>query len=273
MMIVDSHVHIFPEEIIGQLPKGFDVMYQAFKREPSPGLSPLEEFIKDMDKAGVDKAVLLPIDAETTWNYKIPNEYIAKTVQRFPDRFVGFASVDPNKGRKGVSELEEAIKSLQLKGLKLVPYLQEFYPNDKKVYPLYEKAVELDIPILTHTGQTYGFPIKHCNPIYLDDVACDFPDLKIIAAHGGWPWVDELLAVATKHNNVYMDLSGWHPKYLPKELLRYANSLLRERTLFGTDYPLLLPSVVLPALKPLLRDKAKPKILGENAAELLSLKK
>ena len=137
-----------------------------------------------------------------------------------------------------------------MRGFKFHPSVQAFYPNDRAAYPLYEAIEELGVPALFHTGQTGigaglpgggGIRLKYSNPMHLDDVAVDFPDLPIIIAHPSFPWQDEALAVATHKPKVYIDLSGWSPKYFPPQLVQYANTLLKHKVLFGSDFPLITP--------------------------------
>lgn len=243
---------------------------------------PIEEMLEEFDRAGVEKAVLLGWDAETGSGLpKLPNEYISKLVDRAPDRFIGFAGVDPHKGEEAVRELRRAVKDLGLVGLKLHPIVQKFFPNDERFYRLWETCVELKIPILSHTGMAAwgaglpggdGYKLKYSNPIYLDDVAADFPELKIIAAHPSWPWQDEILAIAMHKGNVFMDLSGWSPKYFPPTLVQYLKGPLKRKFMFGTDYPFIKPGRWLSDFEQLgLSDEVKKMVLETNARTLLGL--
>jgi predicted TIM-barrel fold metal-dependent hydrolase len=168
-----------------------------------------------------------------------------------------------------------------VRGFKFHPSDQAFYPNDPAVYPLYEVIAEAGIPALFHSGQTGvgagqrgggGIRLKYSNPIYLDDVAVDFPDMPIIIAHPSVPWQDEALAVAAHKPQVYIDLSGWSPKYFPAQLVAQANTLLKEKVLFGSDFPALSPDRWLSDFAKLdIRDEVRPMILKNNAARLLGL--
>jgi predicted TIM-barrel fold metal-dependent hydrolase len=228
-------------------------------------------------------AVIFDIDKETVSDDPfVGNDYVAEVVQRFPDVFIGWASVDPWKGRAAVKELERAVTQLGLRGLKLHPITQAFFPNDERFYPLYAKAQELGIPVLFHTGHTgvgagtpggSGLKLKYSRPIpYLDDVAADFPQLTIIGAHPSWPWQEEMLSVALHKANVYIDLSGWSPKYFPPSLVQYANTLLQDKVLFGSDFPVISPERWLRDFEAAgFRDEVRPKILLENARRVLKL--
>jgi uncharacterized protein len=227
-------------------------------------------------------AVIFEIDAETTSGEPyVGNDYVASIVQKYPEQFMGFASVDPWKGKLAIRELERSVKDLGLRGLKLHPTTQAFFPNDTRFYPLWQKATELGIPVLFHSGQTGvgsgtpgggGYKLKYAHPLLLDDVAADFPDLTIIMAHPAVPWQEEQLAVALHKGNVYIDLSGWSPKYFRPVLVQYISSLLKEKALFGSDYPVLQPDRWLRDFDQLeLKEEVRRKILLENAQKVLKL--
>jgi hypothetical protein len=180
-----------------------------------------------------------------------------------------------------VEELDHAVRDLKLRGLKLHPQVQAFEPNDEKYYAIYSKCVELDVPITFHTGATYwgaglagggGVKLRFSDPMLLDDVAADFPQLKIIMAHPGWPWQDEQLAIAMHKENVYIDLSGWSPKHFPALLVTYLTKLIPQKFLFGTDYPMLSPQRWLEDFKQLnVSSEVRKMVLRENARKLLRL--
>lgn len=227
-------------------------------------------------------AVIFEIDAETTSGKPyVGNDYVASIVQQYPEQFIGFASVDPWKGQLAVNELEHAVKDLGLKGLKLHPSTQAFFPNDTRFYPLWQKAMELEIPVLFHSGQTGvgsgtpgggGHKLKYSHPMLLDDVAADFPDLTIIMAHPAVPWQEEQLAVVLHKGNVYMDLSGWSPKYFRPVLVQYIRSIVQDKALFGSDYPVIQPERWLRDFENLeLKDEVRQKILIDNARMVLKL--
>ncbi len=169
-----------------------------------------------------------------------------------------------------------------VKGFKFHPSIQDFYPNDRMAYPLYEAIAQARLPALFHTGQTGvgantpgggGVRLKYSNPMYLDDVAADFPDMPIILAHPAVPWQDEQLSVAVHKPNVFIDLSGWSPKYFEPKLVQYMNSLLKHKVLFGSDFPVIAPERWLEDFAKLpVKDEVRPLILKENAAKLLKLK-
>jgi predicted TIM-barrel fold metal-dependent hydrolase len=227
-------------------------------------------------------AVIFPVDGEAaTGLAPVPNEEVAEACAENADVLIPFASIDPWKGKGGARDARRLVKEYGVRGFKFHPNYQAFFPNDRAVYVLYEAIQELGVPAIFHTGQTGigagvrgggGIRLKYSDPMLVDDVAVDFPDLKIILAHPSFPWQDEALAVATHKPSVYIDLSGWSPKYFPPQLVRYANSLLKDRVLFGSDFPVISPDRWLADFEKLdIKPEVRPLILKENAARLLNL--
>ena len=227
-------------------------------------------------------AVVFTVDAETvTGRASVPNEEIAEAAAANSDVLIPFASVDPNKGARGVEEARRLIRDHAVRGFKFHPNIQAFYPNDRAFYPLYEVVAEAGLPALFHTGHSGigsglpgggGIRLKYSNPMYVDDVAVDFPELTIVLAHPSFPWQDEAISIALHKEQVFIDLSGWSPKYFPPQLVRYANTLLRNRVLFGSDYPLITPDRWLADFAEAdFKDEVRPLILKENATRLLGL--
>ena len=227
-------------------------------------------------------AVVFTVDAETvTGRASVPNEEIAEAAAANSDVLIPFASVDPNKGARGVEEARRLILDHGVRGFKFHPNVQAFYPNDRAFYPLYEVVAEAGLPALFHTGHSGigsglpgggGIRLKYSNPMYVDDVAVDFPELTIVLAHPSFPWQDEAISIALHKEQVFIDLSGWSPKYFPPQLVRYANTLLRNRVLFGSDYPLITPDRWLADFAEAdFKDEVRPLILKENATRLLGL--
>jgi uncharacterized protein len=229
-------------------------------------------------------AVVFTVDAEHATGHKpIGNEEVAQACAEHADTLIPFASIDPWRGQDGARTARRLVEEYGVRGFKFHPSLQGFAPNDRMAYPLYEVIEELGVPALFHTGQTGigagvpgggGIRLKYSNPMLVDDVAVDFPDLRIILAHPSFPWQDEALAVATHKPHVHIDLSGWSPKYFPPQLVRYANSLLQDKVLFGSDYPVITPDRWLADFAELdIKPEVRPKILKDNAARLLGLVK
>jgi uncharacterized protein len=207
---------------------------------------------------------------------------IIERAREHTDILIPFGSVDPARGAEAVRMARQQIEA-GARGFKFHPSSQAFLPNDRSVYPVYEVIQEAGLPALFHTGQTGagagtrgggGIRLAYSNPIYLDDVAVDFPDMPIILAHPSFPWQEEALSVATHKPQVYIDLSGWSPKYFAPILVQYANTLLKNKVLFGTDFPVLTPERWMSDLeKTEIRDEVKPGIFKHNAAKLLGLAK
>lgn len=259
----------------------YNEMYSASKEAVEILKSdPFGILIHLMDEAGVDLAILPAEDAETTMGMITPNDTVAKFIEKAPDRFIGMAGIDPHKGMKALDELVHAVKDLGMKALCLEPWLHKIHSNDKLYYPIYAKCVELDIPVWIHSSLNFVPQLKmdFGRPVYLDEVAGHFPELKIIAGHGGWPWVNELMAVLWRHDNVFMDISAINPAYMTKpgsgweSLLCYGNSLLQDRVLFGTAWPARQFKDSVDGIMALpLKEEVKKKWLGGNAKKLLKL--
>jgi predicted TIM-barrel fold metal-dependent hydrolase len=270
---VDVHVHPPTKEFLLDS-GGPSIEAAARKFGHKPELATIEQMLTEFAACGIETLVLFAWDAETaTGRPRVPNEYVARIADKFPDRIIGFASVDPRK-ESAVRDLEHAVRDLKLRGLKLHPQAQAFEP-------IYAKCEELDIPITFHTGSTYwgaglkgggGLKLRFSNPILLDDIAADFPQLDMIMAHPGWPWQDEQLAVAMHKENAYVDLSGWSPKYFAPLLVTYMGKMIPHKFLFGTDYPMLSPRRWLQDFEALpLSAEVKRMVLRENARTLLRL--
>ena len=227
-------------------------------------------------------AVIFPVDSERETGYRrYKNEEVAELAAENSDVLIPFASIDPAKGKLGAREARRLVEEFGVKGFKFHPTLQGFYPNDRSAYTLYEAIAESGAISLFHTGQTgvgagmrggNGMRLKFSNPMYIDDVAVDFPDMPIILAHPSFPWQEEALAIATHKPNVYIDMSGWSPKYFPQILVRYANTILKKKMLFGSDWPMITPERWLSDFEKIdIRDEVRPLILKDNAARLLGM--
>lgn len=244
--------------------------------------SSTDQLLEEMDDASISKAVVLGQDTHATKNpsfknYTMKNDSLAGLAKKSKDRLVPFAGVDPNAGRAAVRELKRAVKELGMRGLKIHSSANSVYPNDRRrMYPIYEFCQEHSVPILFHTGTTGlgDCEIKYSKPEFLDEVCQSFPELKVVMAHFGWPWSDVAIAVALRSANVFIDVSGWKPKYLPASILPYMNGNLQDRFLFGTDYPMLRQKEWMNDFDAHLRAKLKPgvseKLLRLNAQKLLA---
>ncbi len=227
-------------------------------------------------------AVIFPVDAERETGYRrYSNDEVLEQVKDNSDVLIPFASIDPWKGKMAVREARRLIEECGVKGFKFHPTMQGFFANDRMAYPFYEVLAEHKCVALFHTGQTgvgsgmrggNGMRLKYSNPMYMDDVAVDFPDMNIILAHPSFPWQEEALAVAQHKPNVYIDLSGWSPKYFPEILVRYCNSILKKKVLFGSDWPMITPERWLADFEKIaIKDHLREDIIKNNAARLLGL--
>lgn len=279
--MIDFHTHpVLIREFVEKYPNYERSARQVFNI--GNNFQPLETFFLQMDVAGIEKAVLLPIDCKRARKDAVSsNEQVAELCAR-SKRFIGFASVDPLK--KGAArELENAVKKLGLKGLKLDPALQDFRPDARKVYPVYEAAEALRIPLLIHTGMSWApeTPLERGLPLHIEQPIRDFPKLNFVLAHFGWPWVWEATALALKYPNVYLDTSCLYYDS-PKEFYQFVFSKqipttviersLRNKIVFGSNYPRVEIKNMVHALKSLqLTEGCLNKILKENAEKLLGI--
>jgi len=276
---IDIHVHPKTEEFIRATGARAAQMAAYFKRENAPVSF---EALADQYRGRRMMAVLLNSDDESvSGNPPVPNDTIAEAVRRHPDVFLGFGGVDPWKGAAAVREIERCATELGLRGLKFNPGRQKFFPNDQRFYPLYEAAAKHGLIVLFHTGMLgagagtpggMGYKLKYTQPIHLDDVAGDFPELRIIGAHPSWPWQEESLAIARHKSNFYIDLSGWAPKYFSPSLVQYANTILQDKVLFGSDWPAIKVERWLEEFAELpIKPEVRRKIMLDNARALLGL--
>ncbi|HEX9359841.1 MAG TPA: amidohydrolase family protein [Streptosporangiaceae bacterium] len=279
---IDVHVHAevssqggtsLPAELV----EASNAYFRVADRQ-RPTLGEIAAYYRERQMA----CVVFTVDAEAASGQPpVPNEEVAEAAAAHPDVIIPFASIDPARGRAGARQARRLVTEHGVRGFKFHPSLQGFFPNHRSAYALYEVIEELGVPTVFHTGQTGigagapgggGIRLKYSNPMLIDDVAADFPGLTIILAHPSFPWQDEALAVATHKPGVHIDLSGWSPKYFPPQLVQYANSLLQDKVMFGSDYPLLTPDRWLADFAKLpIKPAVREKILKTNAARLLGL--
>lgn len=277
---IDVHVHAEVSSREPQPPSQFQKAAQVyFKHEhPRPTLAETAAYYRER-RLG---CVVFSVDGEHARGQRpVPNEEVAEAAAENADVMMAFASVDPARGAAGVAEARRLIEHFDVKGFKFHPQYQEFFPNDRSAYPLYEVIAEAGLPALFHTGHSGmgtgmpgggGIRLKYGNPMDVDDVAVDFPDMPIILAHPSWPWQDEALSICLHKPQVYIDLSGWSPKYFPPQLVQFANTRLKHKVLFGSDYPLITPDRWLEDFASIeIRDDVRPLILKDNAARLFKL--
>jgi uncharacterized protein len=280
---IDVHVHTersraghdpMPAELREAAARYFG---NAFTGDALPTVDDVAAYYRERGLA----AVVFTVDWELeSGRAPIPNEEIAAAARDNDDVLIAFASVDPAR-HDAPERARRLIEEHGVRGFKFHPNLQQFFPNDRAAYPLYEVIAAAGLPALFHSGHSGigtglpgggGLHLKYSNPLCLDDVAADLPELKIVLAHPSFPWQDEAISVCLHKANVWIDLSGWSPKYFPPQLVQYANTQLRGKVLFGSDFPLLTPDRWLAdfAEAPF-RDEVRPLILKENAVALLGL--
>jgi uncharacterized protein len=276
---IDFHVHPPVPEWLDASMEGYIEAAERYFRS-SVSSRTFGEIASEYQRLDI-LAVILAWDAETaTGRPRLSNDVVAQACREYPATFVGFGSVDPHKGNEALAELER-IAELGLLGVKLHPSLQNFSPDNERYWPLYRRMSELGLAALFHTGTSgigagmpggQGIRIDLARPILLDPIAAAFPELQIIAAHFGYPWHVELLAMALHKTNIWIDISGWAPKYIPPEIVREMRGRLRDRFLFGSDYPFIQPERCLRELEGLdLPAEVLQRILLENGRGLLRL--
>ena len=280
---VDVHVHIeadghghysLDDELIAA-----SARYFRADHDRTPTLEQIAERYRSLKMA----AVVFTVDAGTATGHRpLSSEQIAEQAAAHGDVLIAFGSVDPLRA-DAVEHARRLVTEHGVRGFKFHPSLQGFSPSDSRMYPLWAEIESLGVPALFHTGQTgigaglpggRGIKLRLSDPMLLDDVAADFPSLTVILAHPSVPWAESAISMATHKSNVYIDLSGWSPRYFPPSLVRAANSYLQDKVLFGTDYPLLTPERWLRDFETLdLKPGVRPKILKDNAVRLLGLDK
>jgi len=280
---IDTHVHIESDghgqfALDQELIDGSAVYFKG-DHERTPSVPQVAEYYRQRRIA----AVVFTVDAHTALGQPaLSSEAIIAAAADHDDVLLPFASVDPHDGASAGARLRE-LAVAGARGLKLQPTLQDFVPNDRAHYPLYEAAAELALPVVFHTGQTgigaglpggRGIKLRYSDPMLVDDVAADHPGLSIVLAHPSVPWQDAAISMATHKANVFIDLSGWSPKYFPAQLVRAANGLIKHKVLFGSDYPMITPDRWLADFEQLeIKPDVRPLILKDNAARLLGLGK
>jgi uncharacterized protein len=280
---IDMHVHVesdghghqsLDDELLAASAKYFG----ADQQRRSPTVEDIADYYRRQQMA----AVVFTVDATTrTGHPALSSEQIADRAAAHADVLIPFGSVDPLAGDEAVRRARRLIAEHGVRGFKFHPSLQGFFPDDRRWYPLYQVIADAGVPAVFHTGQTgigaglpggRGIRLRLSDPMLLDDVAADFPELTVILAHPSVPWQDAAISIATHKANVHIDLSGWSPRYFPPQLVRAANSFLQDKVMFGTDYPLLTPERWLRDFGQLeIKPQVRAKILKGNAARLLGL--
>ncbi len=237
-----------------------------------------DEFIALMDKAGIGKVCIPSVKMaryrknEMIWD--ISEEEVFEVVRQNPDRFIGLAGVNPFSGQQGLRQMEKAIKEYGFKGVYMHTYGFGIPVNHKLYYPYFAKCVELDVPFITQVGHSAEVvPSDLAKPILLDEIAVDFPELRLVGAHTGWPWVEEMLAIAWKHPNVYVGIDAYMPKYLDPALIQFIKGRGMKKVLYGTNGPLMFThDITMAQINQLgFSDNVKEHLLRKNAECIFNL--
>ena len=280
LVAIDVHVHVEQDNhgrfALDQELLDASASYFSSSEHRTPTLAHIAAYYRER-RIG---AVVFTVDATAaTGHPALSSEEIADLAAEHDDVLIPFGSVDPHGGAMAVRQARRLVTGHGVRGFKFHPSLQAFEPNDRHYYPIYAELQELGVPALFHTGQTgigaglpggRGIKLRYSAPMLLDDVAADFPQLTIVLAHPSVPWQDEAISIATHKANVYIDLSGWSPKYFPPQLVRAANTMLKRKVMFGSDFPLLTPDRWMEDFAKLdIKPEVRPLILKDNAARML----
>ena len=278
---IDAVVNIWTSEALSHRPDWTDEFFvgKVKGKHDSSGIS-LEEMLEGMDAAGIELAFLVAAKSGRVGLpgcYHMPAEVVSRAVDKYPNRFLGLIGIDPYTGMEGVRALEDAVKNMGFIGAHLYPHWFELAPNHAKYYPFYSKCIELDIPIQMQVGQSLIYSKQQrCRsvgrPIYLDDVACDLPELKLIGSHVGIPWHDEMIAMSWKHENVFISTDAHSPKYWPDSVVRYINSYGQDKVIFGSDFPVLRFQRTVEEIDQLdLKSEVRRKFMRDNVIRIYGL--
>ena len=282
MGAIDIVCNLFTEREVAEGRTGLDETFKAQVRmsEEMRGGVSIPRYLEKMAAAGIDRSLLIAVragDLAVRGSCEIEYERVAEVCAEHPDKFSGLAGVDPFRGMDGIYQLRHAVEELGFVGAHLYPHWFGLAPNDRRYYPYYAKCCELDIPIMMQVGHNLIYSRERRlpsvgRPITLDEVAIDFPDLKLIGIHIGVPWTDEMISMAWKHENIYIGADAYAPKHWPPQLVHYLNSYGQDKVLFGTDWPVIDPERAMAEIRDMeLRDGPKAKLLRENALKIFRL--
>jgi predicted TIM-barrel fold metal-dependent hydrolase len=261
---------------------GLDEAFKEQVRMPAEmrGGVTVEDYLGKMDRAGIERSLLIAVragDINKKGGFEIPYKRVHEVCQQHPDRFSGLAGIDPYRGMQGLRDLEQSVKEYGFVGAHLYPHWCELAPDAALYYPYYAKCCELDIPIMMQVGHNLVYSKERrlpsvARPITLDQVAIDFPELKLIGIHIGIPWTEEMISMCWKHENVYTAGDAYAPKYWPKEFVHYANSYGKHKVMFGTDWPVIDPERGVAEVEELsFRADAKQMLMRDNALRVFNL--
>ena len=280
--IIDIVVNLFTPQEVEKKQTGLDEDFKEQVRMPKEmrGGVTIDQYLDKMDLVGIERSLLIAVragDIRVPESFEIPYSRVYEICQEHPARFSGLAGIDPFRGMAGLKDLEEAVNDMGFVGAHLYPHWCELPPDHAKYYPYYAKCCELDIPIMMQVGHNLVYSRKRRlpsvgKPIYLDQVAIDFPELKLIGIHIGIPWTEEMISMCWKHENVFTAGDAYAPKYWPEAFVHYANSYGRNKVMFGTDWPVIDPIRAVKEVEDLgFREEAKKLIMRDNALKVFNL--
>ena len=279
---IDIVVNLFTPDEVGAGQTGFDASFTSQVRMPehmTTGVT-IDDYLRKMDRAGIERSLLIAVragDLRMQGSFEIPYEKVAQWCRQHPDRFSGLAGVDPTRGMQGLRDLTHAVQELGFVGAHLYPHWFRLAPDAAQYYPYYAKCCELAVPIMMQVGQNliYQKEVRLpsvARPILLDQIAIDFPELTLLGIHIGVPWTDEMIAMAWKHENVYIGIDAYAPKYLSPALKHYMNSYGAHKVMFGTDWPVIDPErAVAEMAEHQFRPDALRQIMGDTARRVFKL--
>ena len=279
---IDIVCNLFTPQEVQQGQTGVDEYFLdqvRFPVELRPGV-PLETYLEKMDRARIQRSLLIAVragDLRIKGSFEIPYDRVADICQRYPDRFSGLAGVDPTRGMQGLRDLEYAVKEYGFVGAHLYPHWFGLPPDHARYYPIYAKCCELEIPIMMQVGHCLRYQRERIlpsvgRPITLDQIAIDFPELVLIGIHLGYPWTEEMISVAWKHEHVYIGSDAYAPRHWPESFVHFINTWGKDKVLFGTDWPVIDPERAIAEIDALeLRPESKQKFLRDTALRLFRL--
>ena len=279
---IDIVVNLYtPQEVkLGQTGLDEDFKEQVRMPKEMRGDITVDQYLEKMDTAGIERSLLIAVragDIRMPESFEVPYERVHEVCSEHPKRFSGLAGIDPFRGMSGLKDLEQAVNEYGFVGAHLYPHWCELPPDHRKYYPYYAKCCELNIPIMMQVGHNLIYSRNRrlpsvARPILLDQVAIDFPELKLIGIHIGIPWTEEMISMCWKHENIYTAGDAYAPKYWPKSFVHYANSYGSHKVMFGTDWPVIDPIRAIEEVDHLnLREESKKLMLRDNAIKVFNL--
>lgn len=279
---IDIVCNLFTPREVADGHTGLDDAFKAQVRMPEEirgGVS-VENYLQRMDRAGIERSLLIAVragDINVKGGFELPYDRVHAVCQQYPQRFSGLAGIDPFRGMQGLRDLEQGVREYSFVGAHLYPHWCGLAPDHAKYYPYYAKCCELDIPIMMQVGHNLVYSRERRlpsvgRPICLDQVAIDFPELRLIGIHIGIPWTDEMISMCWKHENVYTAGDAYAPKYWPPAFVHYANTFGRHKVMFGTDWPVIDPERAVREIDELdLRAESRQMLMRENALRVFKL--